>query len=71
MSSKTITVVDNDGKNEAEVVGSQRGYEKLLDEYAVVCLRDSQQAKIRDFESLEHGGTYTLGPPIQVQQVSV
>lgn len=42
--------------------------EKLLDRKGVQCLVDSDGDEIFGFESLEDGGTYTLGPPKQQQQ---
>ena len=68
MAPKTITVEDAGGNKEKETVGTEEGYKSLLNEYQVVCVRDSNGSKIRDFEALQDGGTYTLGPPQQQTQ---
>jgi hypothetical protein len=62
MAPKTITVlVDASGGESKEMLSNEEGYKNLVAEYRVASLKDNNGAKIRDFESLEDGGRYTLG----------
>ena len=63
MAPKKITV--NGSK---EMVGSQEGYNNLLRRFGTQGLVNFEDYTINDFESLVHGGTYTLGPPIAARQ---
>ena len=66
MAPKTITVVDaSSGGESKELLSNEEGYKNLIAEYRVTSLKDRNGAKIRDFESLEDGGKYTLGPQQQ------
>ena len=63
MASKKINVIDVNGGHNTEILGNEEGYKNLLADHGVTYLRNDSNANIRDFASLEHGGTYTLGPP--------
>ena len=64
MPSKKITVVvDASGGKSKELLGSQDGYNELLNRLGVACLVDEDSFNANDFDSLVDGSTYTLGPP--------
>ena len=65
MPPKKITVVDANGGESKELVGSTEEFRALIEDYGVRFLVDVDDAKIRGFESLEDGGKYTLGPQQQ------
>ena len=67
MASKTITVVDASGNERRKKLSTQDGYKNLLFGLKVAVLKDADDIEIEDFESLEDGGTYTLGQPRQQQ----
>jgi len=70
MAPKTITVVDSSGTETSESVANDLEFKALIDDHQVRFLKtaDSPPAVIRGFESLKHGGTYTLGPQGQSLQ---
>ena len=49
-------------------LSTDAGLVRWLSRKGVDCLRDSDGDEVVDFESLEDGGRYTLGPPKQQQQ---
>ena len=68
MARKKITVVEASGNVRTIMVAEAEGnVEKWLDKLGVDSFVDSDSAEIIDFESLQDGGTYTLGPPRQQQ----
>ena len=56
---KTISVNQRTKK-----LSNEDGFKGLLDRQQVLSLVDHQGVDIEDFESLDDGGTYTLGPPV-------
>jgi hypothetical protein len=66
---KTITVIDTTCGESKEMLGSQNGYTMLLSRLGVAFVVNSEGVRVNDFESLVDGGKYTLGPPLQQQQV--
>ena len=65
---KIKVVVDASGGESKEGLGSQDGYKELLRRLDVVFLVDEDGYNTNDFESLEDGGTYTLGQRRRQQQ---
>ena len=65
MTTKKITV---DGVGGVKL-SSENGYNSWLQRQGVVALIDADNCQT-DFKSLDDGGTYTLGPPIQQQQAN-
>lgn len=63
MATKKITVVDAgvSVSGTKELLGSQAGYEKLLDRLGVAFLIDEDGFHSDDFESLTDGGRYEPG----------
>ena len=71
MAPKRVTIIDADGIESNESVANDSEFKSLVDDYSIRYLvtDDSEKTRIRGFESLEDGGTYTRGPPIQQQQI--
>ena len=71
MAPKTINVIDASGIEHVETVGSDEGLDKKLRRYGVACFVHSMAGNVDDFDSLVHGSTYTLGPPVQAAPAQV
>lgn len=66
MAPKTIAVCDR-----KIMIRSETHFKEWRKEEGVKSLVNQEEIEISDFESLEDGETYTLGPPRQIQQQPV
>lgn len=62
---KEITV---EGFDDTIILSSDAGFDRLLQNEGVKCLKNNKGSQVVDFESLVDGGTYELGPPQQQQR---
>ena len=72
MAPKKITVLDaSGGESKLALSNDEEFRDSIKNERGVRCLINVDGYEISGFESLEHGGTYTLGPTIQQQHHKV
>ena len=65
-----VIVVDANRKEHNKKLSTQDGYKYLLSGFVVAFLKDTDDVESTDFESLKHGGRYTVDDASELQHES-